>query len=445
MADADVVVIGAGAAGLAAAAELRAARRRFIVLEARDRVGGRILTTRDARVPVPIELGAEFVHGDAPITTQLAREAGCALVDVVGENWRLKGGRLQRFEDLWKRVGRILDRLDAEREPDRSIAEFLATKPGGRSAAEARRLTASFVQGFHAADLERASERAIAPGEDESGEEQAARNARVLCGYDRLLAPLVDAAVPAIQLGTVVRRIEWSRGEVRVHAEDAHGRGQSFSAAACIITLPLGVLHAPEDEPGAVTFDPPLPASVRTALGGLVMGSVIRMTFLFDDAFWAEEPPRTMPRGADLRRLSFLHLGGRPWSVFWTQSPLRLPLLTAWAGGPPAAGLARQSREVVVGSALDWLAKAFGMRRRAIERRVQEVFTHDWQYDPFARGAYSYAAVGGADAHAALGRPVQDTLFFAGEATATEGSNGTVEGALASGRRAGKRAARRAR
>src|SRR5690606_36352284 len=145
----------------------------------------------------------------------------------------------------------------------------------------------------------------------------------------RLLAPLVDAAVPAIQLGTVVRRIEWSRGEVRVHAEDAHGRGQSFSAAACIITLPLGVLHAPEDEPGAVTFDPPLPASVRTALGGLVMGSVIRMTFLFDDAFWAEEPPRTMPRGADLRRLSFLHLGGRPWSVFWTQSPLRLPLLTA--------------------------------------------------------------------------------------------------------------------
>jgi monoamine oxidase len=142
--------------------------------------------------------------------------------------------------------------------------------------------------------------------------------------------------------------------------------------------------------------------------------------------------------------MSFLHVGGRPWSVFWTQSPLRLPLLTAWAGGPPAARLARLSREDAAGAALDALADALGVRRRTIERRVQEVFAHDWEHDPFARGAYSYAAVGGADAHAALARPVRGTLFFAGEAADAEGRNGTVEGALGSGRRAGKRAARRA-
>lgn len=442
VADADVVVIGAGAAGLAAAAELRAVRRRFIVLEARDHVGGRVLTVRDPRVPVPLELGAEFVHGDAPITGRLAQVAGCALVDVAGEHWRPRGRQLRRVDDLWARIGRILDRLDENRDPDRSFAEFLAGKPGGRSAAQDRRLAAAFVQGFHAADVERVSERGIAPGEDESGEEQASRIARVLCGYDRLLAPLADAAGPAIALGTAVRRIEWSPGEVRVHAEDANGRGASYSARACVITLPLGVLHAAADE-GGVTFDPPLPEATRNALGGLAMGAVVRATFLFDAPFWTRDDVTAVPDGRNLRRMSFLHLDGHPWSVFWTQAPLRLPLLTAWAGGPPAAELAALPADDIATAALDALAAALGMRRRSIERRVQEIFTHDWQHDPFARGAYSYAAVGGADAHGVLARPVRGTLFFAGEAADAEGRNGTVEGALGSGRRAGERAAAR--
>ena len=442
VADADVVVIGAGAAGLAAAAELRGAGRSFVVLEARDRVGGRVLTVRDPRVPVPLELGAEFVHGAAPITSSLARVADCALVDVAGEHWRPRGRRLRRVDDLWSRVGRILDRLDDNRDPDRSFAEFLAGRPGGRSAADDRRLAAAFVQGFHAADLERVSERGIAPGEDESGEEQASRIARVLCGYDRLLAPLAEAAGPALVTGSPVRRIEWSPGEVRVHAEDARGRGASYAARACIITLPLGVLQTAAGDDGEVVFDPPLPDATRSALGGLAMGAVVRTTFLFDAPFWTRDVA-VVPDGEDLRRMSFLHLRGTPWSVFWTLAPLRLPVLTAWAGGPPAAELAALAPDDVATDALAALAAALGMRRRSIERRVQEVFTHDWANDPFARGAYSYAAVGGADAHRALARPVRGTLYLAGEAADAEGRNGTVEGALASGRRAGRRAAAR--
>ena len=114
---------------------------------------------------------------------------------------------------------------------------------------------------------------------------------------------------------------------------------------------------------------------------------------------------------------------------------MRAPILTAWAGGHAADRLLAEGAPAE--RALDSLATAFGLKRREIDRLVDSAHMHDWQADPFSRGAYSYAAVGGKNAHTALGRPISSTLFFAGEATSGD-QTGTVAGAIASGKRAAR-------
>ena len=117
----DVVVIGAGAAGLSAARALHESGVDVLVLEARERVGGRIYTHRDRATPIPIELGAEFIHGSAPEVHEIVREAGLAACDISGRRWQAVGGSLRPSNDYWKRLGQVMRRLDADRRPDRSF------------------------------------------------------------------------------------------------------------------------------------------------------------------------------------------------------------------------------------------------------------------------------------------------------------------------------------
>ena len=158
----DVAIVGAGAAGLTAAGELRRKGFEVAVFEARDRVGGRILTHRDPRVPLPIELGAEFIHGEAPETARRLSEAGLLACDVAGEHWRAERGKLRRAEDFWERIDRVLGRI-REDGPDLSFSEFLARKVKGPSLARDRAAAREFVQGFHAADVDEISALSIAP------------------------------------------------------------------------------------------------------------------------------------------------------------------------------------------------------------------------------------------------------------------------------------------
>jgi monoamine oxidase len=139
----------------------------------------------------------------------------------------------------------------------------------------------------------------------------------------------------------------------------------------------------------------------------------------------------------DLERLGFLHTRGSPFNVWWTSYPTRAPFAVAWSGGPSAAALAGRSPDDIVDTAVRSLARHLGASPRRIASRVAGAWTHDWDYDPYARGAYSYVCVNGVGAADHLARPVEDTLFFAGEHTDPDRS-GTVEGAIASGRRAAR-------
>ena len=167
------------------------------------------------------------------------------------------------------------------------------------------------------------------------------------------------------------------------------------------------------------------------------MGAAVRVSLRLDEPFWGS--PRFSKRrgGTQIDTMSFVSARAREsFPVWWTPYPIRAPLLVGWCGGPAAWALSRESREAVINAAVRSLATLFGMTRRTMARRVLAAFTHDWNNDPYSRGSYSYPGVGGADAAAALARPIRGTVYFAGEHTEGGGRNGTVDGAIASGRRA---------
>jgi monoamine oxidase len=288
------------------------------------------------------------------------------------------------------------------------------------------------AEGFDAADTTRASARAIV--EEWTGELLSnAPQSRPHGGYDSLLAAL-SCALPAdkvrLQLQTVVREVRWSRGTVEVEGDFIN---QPFraSAARALITLPLGVLQVPSEAPGAVKFAPPL-ADKRAALQGLGFGPVIKLILRFRSAFWEEI------ESGRYRDASFFHAPKSPLPTFWTALPLRAPIMVAWAGGPRAARLASGGGGAdIVRHAIDVLQSMFG-KSCDVASYLEAAYFQDWQHDPFACGAYSYVAVGGGRARQDLAAPLQDTLFFAGEATDTEGEAATVTGALQSGERAAR-------
>jgi monoamine oxidase len=428
----DVVILGAGAAGLAAAAELARSGRSALVLEARDRIGGRIWSLDVPGLPVPVELGAEFIHGRPVATFSLMRKAGIAAVDApIVRSAVQRGGLAPRGDALFSEIQRMMRRhASALAKKDVSVETFLARAAHGLSE-EARTFARMRVQGYDAADPVRASARAIA---EEWGAEDAAGSGhfRPHGGYGALLAALAGGLRGSrveLRLQSVVRAVRWKRGAVEV-VGTVLGKAFRATAPRAIVTLPLGVLKLPSCATGAVRFTPPLKEK-RPALDGLVSGAVIKAALLFRTPFWEELD------AARYRGVSFFHSPEAAFPTVWSALPERVPLLIAWAGGPKAARLADATAPDIVHQAVTSLASVFG-KRTGIEERLAAAWVHHWQQDPFARGAYSYVAVGGHGARRSLAEPLRDTLFFAGEAADYEGEHGTVAGALQSGERAAR-------
>ena len=429
----DVVIVGAGVAGLAAAQRLAEAGATTVILEARGRIGGRIHTIRDDRTPIPIELGAEFMHGSAPELVEIIRRRKLVVCDIHGERWSSERGKLKPMDDdqFWTQLQRVMGRLDPHQTPDRSFQEFLDRKPGGASLARERQITGEYVQGFHAADLSRVSERALADGgapEDEEDE----RQARILDGYDRVPLALATS-VSGVRLAHIVREIAWEPGAVEVRYARPGNGNAAITARAAIITVPLGVLQQ-ESGPSAIAFTPDV-ADTRRAANQLAMGTVARIVLLFREPFWSAQAMKRKTGGRSLAKLSFLHSFDDDVPTWWTAGPVRAATLVGWVGGPKATRLVTRGSAEVEARAIAAIGRLFGMRRRRVESLIEGCWYHDWHADPFSLGAYSYALVGGSTAAKRLARPVGRTLFFAGEAADSEGRTGTVHGAIGTGYR----------
>src|SRR5437016_157107 len=230
----DVLVLGAGAAGLAAARDLSHAGLRVTVIEARPRIGGRVLTVHDPRSPVPIELGAEFIHGEAAETLSLAQAAGLAVVELPDTHELARAGRLKPMGDFWglvDRMNRDLARRVASRGRDFPVSEDLESASGP------------------------ASRRWLRAGS----------------GPDRT----------EVRLRTVAKSGRWKGGAWSVTCRGGDRAPlPAVSARAAVITLPLAVLKA-----GVVRFDPALPAKQR-ALARIETGQVFKIVLRFREAFW---------------------------------------------------------------------------------------------------------------------------------------------------------------
>ncbi|SHK71820.1 flavin monoamine oxidase family protein [Rhodothermus profundi] len=422
----DVVVVGAGAAGLAAAEMLGRAGRTVLLVEARNRIGGRIYTWRDSIFPIPVELGAEFVHGRPAVTLRLLRQGGIGLMQVPETHGLFLEGRVQAI-DLVRTLRPLLEQLPPPEAPDSAFAAFLEQAlPQEQTATRA--LARIVAESFEAADPEQLSLQALAEDWRVRANEAADYpQFRPVGGYDRLVETLyrrLNLTRVRVHLQTVVTGVRWEPGRVEVHAQQL-GQPRVFQARALILTVPLPLLQG--DQTPALHVDPPLPEPWRNALAQLEMGAAVRVNLCFREAFWETH--------AALRELAFIHAPDERFTTIWQPLPLRVPVLLAWAGGPAARRLADWPEEAVIQEALRTIGRLYGIQDPG--RYLVSACLCDWQRDPFAQGAYSYVRPGGIKARRVLRRPVHDTIFLAGEATDPE-EPATVAGALQSGYRAAR-------
>ena len=403
----DVIVIGAGVAGLAAARDLAEAGRSVTLIEARDRPGGRIYTV--AGDELPIELGAEFIHGFPQELLHLVDEAGLTRFELEGDFRCFRQGRLGDCGDQ-REVDRLFDqlgRLDGL-EADLTFSEFLVQRGLDPEAAT---LATNYVEGFNAADASRISLLALAKQQAAEDAISADRVSRVVEGYARvpefLLRKFEEAGGEWIP-SAPVRTISWQPGAVKVETET----GSVFEANAAIVTLPLGVLQT-----RTVAFQPE-PQILRVA-NQLVMGPAARVVYQFDRKFWPED-------------ISFFFAPEQVPPTWWTTSPKASAVLTGWIAGRK---LASRSVQELPNAGLATLSTVLGVDAGP---RLVHWRQHDWQADRYSLGAYTYVPKGALHASEGLSVPVEGTLFFAGEHTDTTGHWGTVHGALRSGYRAAK-------
>jgi len=437
--DRSVLVIGAGIAGLTAASKLAASGLPVTVVEARDRIGGRIFTKHDPVLHAPIELGAEFIHGKPPEIWDLLHHAGTKITEVEGQSWCVTNRQLRPC-DFFSHMESILDQMD-DSSPDESFLTFLQRKfpnsTNDPALQEAKQRAVGYITGFNAADPGLVGVHWLVQGMRAEESIEGDRAFRAKDGYESLLEIFrreMALSGVTIRTGMVVGSVKWQPGHAEITAHNAQG-ALTLAAPRVLITLPLAVLKAPAGEPGAVHFSPALPRQKIEALAKLEMGKVIRVVLRFRHRFWdAISPPAD--KTLTLSDMGFLLSQDEYFPTWWTTMPEKLPIITGWAPFRSAEHLSGQSQAFVVQRSLLTVCTLLNVDPKKLEDELDAAYFHDWQADPFSRGAYSYGKVGSDGAQQALASPLENTLFFAGEATDTSGNNGTVHGAMASGYRA---------
>jgi len=396
----DIVVIGAGMAGLAAAGALLGSGHRVQVVEARDRIGGRAFTDT-ASLPWPLDRGCTWIHSaDVNPLTGIARSLGFDTVIDDHDTWLYLNGReasdaqYDRAEDaveaLWDAIDAVPPATDRSvydaLPPDSLLDRFAHDIVGAEHAVDTRRLSATDANNQIGTGIDR----------------------RVPRGFGSLVAAF-GRDVP-VALATEVRRIRLTRNGVSVET----GRG-TIDARAAVVTVPVAILQE-----GRIAFDPPLPGWKRDAVEGLAMGLLNKVALRMKPGSLPAEPVSCLV-GSDDRTAVELTLGA-----------LARDLAVGFLGGSLADALEAEGPAAARAFVLDALADVMGNQAR---QQIRQAVVTEWRKDPHARGAYSAALPGFAAARAILARPVDDRLFFAGEACHTEWAT-QVSGAYLSGRRA---------
>jgi len=418
----NIVVIGAGAAGLMAAYLLSKAGKKVTVLEARKRVGGRIHTIANESFSQPVELGAEFIHGNLPVTLSLLKEAGISYSGAGFEMWHYREGQLEQSEEFVEGWDTFLEKLNVL-ERDIPMQDFIQDNFSGEQFARMRKQIEEYISGYDTADIKDAGAFSL---RNEWNHENPDAQYRIDKGYSAMTQYLADKIYEAgndIFLDTIAKEVYWGNDTVKI----VTANGKTFEATKAIIALPPGVLQAPDDAEGAITFYPPIP-HYQKAIHNIGFGAVVKIVLEFDSVFWEDNAFK-----ADLSEMAFL-FSDEDVPTYWTQSPERSPLLTGWLGGPPAYQYKDATKEVLLQMTLASLAAIFNSDAEALKAKLVAWEVANWTTDPFTRGSYAYDTIDSPIARSILVQPVSDMLYFAGEYLYNGSAMGTVEAALTSGK-----------
>lgn len=409
-----IIVIGAGAAGLIAARQILHSGRKVILLEARERTGGRIHTIQSNGYV--IEAAAEFIHGDLPITIALLHEYKIRFAKTGGVMARAEYDQTEKTDWFVEGWDKLLNTMK-ELQTDLPLEEFLDKNFAGEKFLALRNTARLFAEGFDLADPKTASTKALyREWASEDDDEQF----RVHGGYSKLTDAIFDDCIKMgceVNFSVIVKNINWQKDQVQLMDQN----GNKFIGSKVVITVPLGVLNS-----GKISFSPTLPEI--KSLHDIGFGTVVKIILECKKAFWEEK----------IKDLGFV-FSDEPVPTWWTQLPDQDPLLTGWAGGDSADKLHSKTDEEIFEICVQALANIFQEKTSVINSLITKIHIFNWTKDPFTLGAYSFPMVQTDSARKLFDEPIQNTIYFAGEAFYSGPVGGTVEAALKSGIDAAKK------
>ena len=411
-------------AGLSAASELRTLGLDVLVLEARNKIGGRVDTDYEF-ASHPIERGAEFVHGENVVTWELIRKFGLQtlsamevedslFIDAAGQFLpitqaaKLPGGDSLKFMSTHSGVSELAKAWVKSRKPDIDLSSMLQAY-GVVLDPNFYPIVSHSFEGLDAAGLQQLGVYGLV---ETSYEGDGEANFRIPEGYSLLSHHL--ARELQIRLAEPVDRITWNASGARVTT----AAGSTLETRKIVITVPLAQLQQ-----SAIRFEPPLTPEKQNAINRLGAGHIVKIVLHFDEPFW----PASMERFSTDKHTGFW------WRSGWNR-PDEASVLTAYAGAASADRLVRLGNEGAIQIALDDLTQLFG---HPVKTKYTRGMVLNWQEETYIEMAYSFCPVGAAGLRRVLSYPIEGVLFFAGEATSVE-RNATVHGAVESGRRAAK-------
>lgn len=413
----DVLIIGAGAAGLVAALELALTGRKTAVIEAKNKIGGRAVNLYHEQFERPVEAGAEFIHGNLELTLQLLKKAGISYHKAGGELWQKTGGQWHEQQEFVEDFNALNKKLKALPH-DISVKDFIDQYLQEQKFEEARFTLKNYVEGYYAADIARASSFALRKDLNESDEEQY----RVEGGYAKLFDHLFRECNEKgvhFYLSQPAVEISWEKGNVSITIP--HG---TYTSKKVLITVPVGVLQAKN-----IRFLPSLPLYEKAA-GQLGFGGVVKTVLQLKEPFWKN---RQLTQGKNLDKLGFV-FSDAVVPTWWTRFPEDGSMLTGWSAGPHADELKNLAGNEILEKALQSLSGIFDINEEFLQQNLVAWHVANWVSDPFCLGGYSYEVVNGSEAKKTLLQPVENTLWFTGEGLFDGAEIGTVNAALVMGR-----------